>query len=1635
MDPRVIGTVVLIEGTAIAKSADGRQRQLKLGDPVFEGEVVSTMEESRVELGSENGGRVVLRTKESVQLEAVLFDNALTAADIDTRGNLLSRVAEATDPATVDTEGISQEQEEDEERFGSTSLLDRIRVDDGNSFVRLPRIAEELPRPPFVTPSLGEVPVVQSPLGDPEQDTPVAGVEFEDTPGTSPLEGGPVPAPTPAPPAPPPPAPAPTPAPPAPPPPAPPPVEPPPPSPPPTPAPTPVPAPPPPPTPPADDPIPVTPPSNRVPPAQVIAEDDQLTLGGSRAIVVTDADSATITTTVTVTSGTLLAVTGGATIIGNGTSSVQISGSPAQVNQALDGLRFTPVADTPGSVTLTVTTTDGVFSAGDTVGITVTSVPDIVNDTATTAMNTAVTINVLGNDTFEGTPSVSAVNGTAITDGGAAVIVTNGSVQLVSGRLVFTPATGFVGTPSFNYTAISGGSTETATVNVTITAPPPPINAVPGAQTTAEDTPLAFTGAATISVSDANNDLQTVRLSVTNGNLNVSLVGGASISSGANNTSTLTLAGTQAQINSALATLRFSPTADYNGSALLTVVSTDGISNDTDTVAITVTPVADIVSDAITTPKNTAATANLLSGFGTTSGTADNFEGSPSISSITQGANGFVTVGAGGNITYTPNTGFVGSDSFTYVVTSPTGVTETATVNVTVSAVNEAPVNKVPASIVVDEDTLIAVSGVSVDDSNTDVVSATLQVTHGYLTVTSGGATVTGNGTAGVQVSGTQSQINAVLASINYRPHPDYNGSDSLTITTTDAATLSDTDTIPITVRPVVDIADDTQSTPQNTPVTIAVLGNDSFEATPTITQVAGTAITSGGAAVAVTNGSVQLVGSSLVFTPTAGFAGVVPAFTYTVSSGLVTETANVRITVTTPNSPVNTVPGAQSIPEDGTLAFTGGATVSVSDPDGNLTGVTLAVTNGTLDLTSSGLAVVTGVGTASVTITGTQADINATLTSLKYIPSPDFNGNDTLTVTSTDGTFSDLDTVAITVTPVVDITADTLTTTENTVVTANVLTGTGGATADNFEGSPNVTAVGTPTNGAVTFTAAGQVVYTPNASFNGTDRFTYTVTSPAGVTETATVTVNVGSVSDAPVNTVPVSQTTTEDTSIAFTGARQISVTDAENDVITARLSVSHGGVNVVLGGGATISAGANGSATLTLSGTQAQINAALATLTYNPTADFNGTDTLTIVSTDATALTDTDSVVITVTSVADTVVDAATTPLNTAVTVNVLSNDTFENAGRAITGVGASAVTDGGAAVAVANGTVRLTGGQLEFVPTTGFTGSTSFTYTVTSGGVTETETVNVTVSTAAPPNAPVNTVPGTQSTNEDTAFSFTGPTGISVADVDGNVSSATLTVTHGTLSVTAGGATVVGNNTGTVVVTGTQANINTALGTLQFRPTADYNDSGSSANAAVLTVVTSDGTFSDTDTVSIRIGAVPDIVADAATTPQDTAITINVLSNDTFEAAGVIINVGGSALTDGGAAVTVTDGTVRLSGGQLVYTPTTGFVGSTNFIYTVSSGGVTEAANVNVTVTNVNDPPVNTVPSARTVAEDGTLAFTGGATISVADADTNLSSATLTVTNGVLNASNAGGATVTNNGTATVTLTGSQAQINTA
>ncbi|HEX4954029.1 MAG TPA: cadherin domain-containing protein, partial [Thermoanaerobaculia bacterium] len=344
---------------------------------------------------------------------------------------------------------------------------------------------------------------------------------------------------------------------------------------------------------------------------------------------------------------------------------------------------------------------------------------------------------------------------------------------------------------------------------------------------------------------------------------------------------------------------------------------------------------------------------------------------------------------------------------------------------------------------------------------------------------------------------------------------------------------------------------------------------------------------------------------------------------------------------------------------------------------------------------------------------------------------------------------------------------------------------------------------------GVVTVLNGALIDYESASSHNITVR----ADSADGSFSTQIYTVNVNNVNDAPANVVPGPQTVAEDTALAIAG---VSVTDVDGNLSTTQLTVGNGTVTVSLAGGATISAGANGTGTLTLAGTQAQINAALATISYQGNLNFTGADTLTVTSTDSNAVVDTDTVALTVTSVNDAPANVVPGPQtvaeDTALSIAGVSvTDVDGNLATTQLTVGNGTVTvslAGGATISAgANGTGTLTlaGTQaqinaalatISYQGNLNFTGADTLTVTSTdSNAVADTDTVAITVTSVN--DAPANVVPGPQTVAEDTALAIAG---VSVTDVDGNLATTQLTVGNGTVTVSlAGGATISAGRTG--------------------------------------------------------------------------------------------------------------------------------------------------------------------------------------------------------------------------------------------
>ena len=572
------------------------------------------------------------------------------------------------------------------------------------------------------------------------------------------------------------------------------------------------------------------------------------------------------------------------------------------------------------------------WSMAGALNVLVTAVSDAANDTATTHAGVPVTTAVLTNDSFEN-PGAAV---TAVTNGAHGSVVINGN-----GTVTYTPVAGYVGTDSYTYTVTSGGVTETATVNVTITnvapVPQPDTNSVP------EDTPA--TGNVLGNETDAETDPLQVTQFVVNGQ--TAAAGGSVTIAGVG---TLTIAANGAYV--------FTPVADWHGTVpQVTYTATDGNSNGTvtSTLDIVVTPVVDIANDTITTHAGVPVTTAVL--------TNDSFENpGAAVTAVTNGAHGSVVINGNGTVTYTPVAGYVGTDSYTYTVTSG-GVTETATVNVTIT--NVAPVPQ-PDTNSVPEDTPATGNVLGNEtDAETDPLQVTQFVVNGQTAAAGGSVTIAGVGTLTIAANGAYV----------FTPVADWHGTvPQVTYTATDGNSNGTvTSTLDIVVTPVVDIANDTIATHAGTPVVVPVLGNDGFE-NP---GAAVTVVTAGAHGTVVINAN-----GTVTYTPVAGYVGP-DSFTYTVTSGGVTETATVIVDVT--NVPPVARPDTGSVDEDGpplvrnaatgVLASAGVPGSVDSDPDGDPIAV-IGVSAGTA--TSVGGIPTTTVGQSVTGVYGTlvlQAD------------------------------------------------------------------------------------------------------------------------------------------------------------------------------------------------------------------------------------------------------------------------------------------------------------------------------------------------------------------------------------------------------------------------------------------------------------------------------------------------------------------------------------------------------------------------------------------------------------------------------------------------------------------------------------
>ena len=553
----------------------------------------------------------------------------------------------------------------------------------------------------------------------------------------------------------------------------------------------------------------------------------------------------------------------------------------------------------------------------------------------------------------------------------------------------------------------------------------------------------------------------------------------------------------------------YTPTADYNGPDSFVVQVSDGISTDTITVNVTITAVNDapVITDI---PDQTIAEGGSFVTISLDDYVSD-VDNTDAEMTWSVSGNTALTVSIVDRIaTITiPNADWNGTETITFKATDPGAFHDEDAAAFTVTAVNDAPV-AVDDAYSTSEDTVLNVSepGVLGNDSDVDGNPLTAILVdapaHGALTLNANG-------------------------SFTYTPNALYHGSDSFTYNANDGTANSNVATVIINVNSV-------NYAPVCSNVTLITDEDISGQTDPSCIDVDTDPLTYA-IVIQPTHGIASVVGDKLEYTPAHNFNGS-DSFTYTANDGTVDgNTATVTVTVNAVNdAPVANV---QAISTDEDTAMP----ITLTGSDAENSSLTFSVTN-----------------PAHGTLSGTAPD-------LMYTPAANYHGSDSFTFTVNDGTVNSAPaTVSITINAVNDAPVaveNVYATLEDTVLDISV-PGVLGNDSD-VEGDPlTAILISDVSHGTLTFNADGSFTYKPAALFNGSDSFTYKANDGTTDSNTATVTINVSSVNNAPTCT-DISLTTDEDIS----GQGTPLCTDPDEDVFSVLIhsDPDHGSVSLVDG------------------------------------------------------------------------------------------------------------------------------------------------------------------------------------------------------------------------------------------------------------------------------------------------------------------------------------------------------------------------------------------------------------------------------------------------------------------------------------
>lgn len=683
-------------------------------------------------------------------------------------------------------------------------------------------------------------------------------------------------------------------------------------------------------------------------------------------------------------------------------------------------------------------------------------------------------------------------------------------------------------------------------------------------------------------------------------------------------------------------------------------------------------------------------------------------------------------------------------------------------------------------------------------------------------------------------------------------------------------------------------------------------------------------------------NGTVTVNGNQVTYTPAPNYFGN-DTFTYTVrNTENDTAVGTVNVSVTSVNDPPTASNFNITVVEATTRQLANSEFISRSSAgpaNENQTPTLIAVGTPTR-------------GTATLNADG----------SVTYVAPSGFQGNDQFTYTISDGSPAS-DNGLVTATVTVNVTDvndppvasdDTITVTEDTPVTytaaefraAVLANDTAGPANEGASGQTISLVPGTLTGsagGTLVQNADGSVTYTPpdNVFGNAAETIVYTIQDSGEpvLTDSATITINITPVNDAPIAVNDPDLTIDELT------------TDEPLDVLAndsaGPLEDSTQTIRIV----EIVSQPSNGSATISSDGSQ---------ILYTPNEDFTGLDSLTYriedsLGAQSNVATATIDVVPVIRPRAKN--DSYTVAEDSGTTtLNITSND-LPNEGETV-------VLDTVGTITAAEGTLTKTGNSVQFTPAADFFGTVTFTYTITdtSNPVIDTPeeeasvqgTVTVTVTPVN--DNPVFVVDDPVPATEDTTVTIQASSLLS-NDLKGPANESGQVLTVQAVASTS-------QNGGTVSLQGQ---------TISFTPRADYNDVDS------FTYTISDGAGGTaTGTVTLNIAAVNDApVLNLATNLQaaeDTTTTFTPTSvlGSSRPGPATATDESGQTLTIvsvGSNGATANGGTVSLVNGQVQYRAAQDYFGEDSFAVTVrdnGTGNVTSIGTLTLTVTPVNDAP---------------------------------------------------------------------------